>query len=476
MFQKFNIKTLLAIIIIAFISLMLILNSIIGEHKYEYLKSFISNENKLLIKKYIFPYKFISQQQQIISDQKIQIKNNQEKILNLLKFPIQRELFEKQILSEISVTNRKTNLKDNLILKKYVLNSGFYAGINNKTPGSGYVDFFEDNLVILSSRGVLAFRKSFHDDKNFKQIENNINDFIGINQFNKLSPRGKYYWFSLKDLLIFNNKIFISYTEEIKEDCWNTSVIYANMNYENIKFKKLFSPPECVHSTNNIEGEFHGHQSGGKLISINDNNIVLSVGDYRSRYLAQNRVSVNGKIIRINIDTKEYQIISMGHRNPQGLYYDKGNNFIIQTEHGPDGGDEINLIELKNIDKMKIQNYGWAISSAGEHYGGKISTNEEKYKKYPLYKSHRKHGFIEPLHSFVPSIGISAITKIDKNKFVVASLKNKSLYFFKLSEAKEISNIHRIKVNERIRDLDFNNNQIYLFMEDSPAIGVIDLN
>ena len=39
-------------------------------------------------------------------------------------------------------------------------------------------------------------------------------------------------------------------------------------------------------------------------------------------------------------------IFSMGHRNPQGLYFDEENNFIIETEHGPKGGDEINLIKI----------------------------------------------------------------------------------------------------------------------------------
>ena len=63
----------------------------------------------------------------------------------------------------------------------------------------------------------------------------------------------------------------------------------------------------------------------------------------------------------------------MGHRNPQGLFFDKENNFILETEHGPQGGDEINLIEISKINKDKIQNYGWAISSAGEHYPNKNS-------------------------------------------------------------------------------------------------------
>ena len=48
---------------------------------------------------------------------------------------------------------------NNLTLNKYQLLSGFYFGINNQYPGSGYIDFYEDNLVILSSRGVLAYKK-----------------------------------------------------------------------------------------------------------------------------------------------------------------------------------------------------------------------------------------------------------------------------------------------------------------------------
>ena len=166
----------------------------------------------------------------------------------------------------------------------------------------------------------------------------------------------------------------------------------------------------------------------------------------------------------------------MGHRNPQGLYYDKDNDFLLETEHGPQGGDEINLIEISNINKDKIPNYGWAIASAGEHYGGKIPRNKEKYLKYPLYKSHSKHGFIEPLKSFVPSIGISEITKIKNNKYVVSSLKDRSLYFFELNGEKKITNLNRVEVFERVRDLKFKDNKLYLFLEDTPSIGIIDLN
>ena len=457
MLKRPKIKILILLISIIIIGGYFFISSLIGNPKFSNLKLLLNVEQKELIKNYIFPYKFISQQQQTISQQ--------QQIFTVL------ELEKKRDGSEITTEENIKKLSINKTLKKYKLNSGFYVGINNQFPGSGYIDFYKSNIIVLSSRGVLAFKKNIEDiNENFQQIKNNINEFIGKDQFKKNK------WFSLKDIFIFNNKIFISYTEEIKEDCWNTSVIYSDLNYENIIFRKLFSPKECIHLTDNIDKEFSGGQSGGRIISFDDNHILLSVGDFRSRHLAQDIESVNGKIIKVNIDNGNYEIISMGHRNPQGLYFDKENNFLLETEHGPMGGDEVNLIEVNKINRDNIQNYGWAISSAGEHYGGKSEGNKTKYEKYPLYKSHSEHGFIEPLKSFVPSIGISEIVKVGQNKYVVSSMTGKSLYFFELNEQNQIINLDRVEVGERVRDLRFNDNRLYLFMEITASIGVINLN
>ena len=476
MLKKTKIKILIlliSIISIIIISGYFLIGSLIGSDKFKNLKSLLNDEQNQLIKRYIFPYKLISQQQQIISQQQ-QTIFQQSGTLNAFGFfsLLDLELLKKRDGSEIIIKDSIVKLSNNKTLKKYILFSGFYSGISLTFPGTGYIDFHMDNIIVLSSRGVLAFKKNIEDtEENFQQIKNNINEFIGINQFNKNQ------WYSLKDIFIFNNKVFISYTEEIKEDCWNTSVIYGDINYENINFEKLFSPEKCVHSTKNIDNEYNAQQSGGKIVYFDDNHILLSVGDYRSRHLAQDIKSINGKIIKVNIDNGNYEIISMGHRNPQGLYFDKENNFILETEHGPQGGDEINLIEISKINKNKIQNYGWAISSAGEHYGGKNNEkNKIKYEKYPLYKSHSEHGFIEPLKSFVPSIGISEIVKVEQNRYAVSSLRDRSLYFFELNEKKQIINLDRVEVFERVRDLRFFNNQFYLFMEDTASIGVINLN
>tara|TARA_B110000027_G_scaffold130143_1_gene152554 strand:- start:1600 stop:2943 length:1344 start_codon:yes stop_codon:yes gene_type:complete len=444
-------KKIIIIIIILFISILAI-NKLIEKKAYIYLEDILNSSQRIFIKKYLQPYKYISKQQKIITDNYNMESDFKKSNVNILVGK----------MKEKSLTNNKT-------IKRYNLVNGFYLGMNKVFPGSGFIDFDNDNLLVLSSRGVLGYTNDLENELNFKQIKNNIDEYININQF--LKNRS----FSLKDLLISGNKIFVSYSEEIEDDCWNTSIIIGNMNYNNINFKKLFSANECVHFFKNKDRAFHPHVAGGRIVAIDSDHVVLTIGPYRSRFLAQDKKSVNGKLIKINIDNSNYEVISMGHRNPQGLYYDKDNDFLLETEHGPQGGDEINLIEINNINKDKIPNYGWAIASAGEHYGGKIPRNKEKYLKYPLYKSHSKHGFIEPLKSFVPSIGISEITKIKNNKYVVSSLKDRSLYFFELKN-RQIVDLERVEVFERVRDLKFKDNKLYLFLEDTPSIGIINLN
>lgn len=427
---------------------------------------FFSIENIQKIKKYLSFKQIVSQDKKIIQ-QKYQIST-----LDLNQIELDFKNRQTPILVEriddIKLSNKK-------VLNKHKLINGFYTGIFDYRPG-GYLDFHQNNLLILSARGILGYLDSTKNFSSFKQIKNNINNFISINQFKKDINN------SLRDIHIHRDKIFISFVEEIREDCWNTSVLYADINYQNINFKKLFSAKDCIHSKNNIDGDFNPAAAGGRIVNYDDNNIFLTIGEFLERYKAQDKNSVNGKIIKININNYKYELVSMGHRNPQGLLFDDENNFLIETEHGPMGGDEINLIEIDKTSKESILNYGWPISSAGEHYGGKIKKNQKKYRDYPLYKSHKNHGFVEPLKSFVPSIGISQVVKIGKNEYVLSSLGrgtkgDKSLYFFDLNDKKEIINMKRVKVFQRVRDLVFKNNKLYLFLEGPPdlSIGVISL-
>ena len=399
---------------------------------------------------------------------------------------------EYAINAEHSFYNNKINTRVYSPQKNILL-----YGIANQFPASGYLETYNNNLIFISASGVLAYSnnqiENIKEEFFLKQIKTNISKFIGEEQFRKSRIHDFDWleggWFSIKDVNIYKDQIYVSYTREVKENCWNTSLLHGKMNFKLIIFENLFTSDECVHFYDNIDGEFNAHQSGGRIINVDDQNLFFSTGDFRSRFRAQKEDSIFSKIIEINKTTKAYKILSMGHRNPQGLYYNKKNSFLLEAEHGPEGGDEINLIELYN---NKIPNYGWAISSYGEHYGGKnASYNKKKYVKYPLHKSHSEYNFIEPLIYFNPSIGISQIVGLDKkNSYVVASMKDESLYFFeydydnkKLSTPNKVKNgnaenikIERVHIGERIRDMIYYNEKLYLYLEDTASIAEVSLN
>ncbi len=418
----------------------------------------IDLKNKL--KKYLIPYRQIDILEKdlnrylvagdriipLVFDNDIKIRNSQVN----LRF----ELSDK----------RKYFSKSNLIYKRFKPTGKdiLLRGINKPVPASSYLETYDDKLFILSSVGVLGY-SNYTEKKeiNFTQIKTNIGSYLDnerVRVNNKLS---------IKDLLIDKNKAYISYTREVKNNCWNISVVYSNLNYKEMNFMPLFMPSECVDKSK--LNEFNAHQSGGRIIKLNTENIIISTGDFRNRSLSQDEKSVLGKLIKINIKNKNYSIISKGHRNIQGLYYNKMKNYIVATEHGPKGGDEINIIDL-NIDN--IPNFGWPISSYGEHY----SYDAEKYKKYPLYKSHKDYGFIEPIKYFIPSIGISEIAMIKNNgKYIVSSLIDSSLYFINIGNDNKIKSFNRIYIGERIRDITLLNNTLFLYLEDSGSIGVINI-
>ena len=328
-----------------------------------------------------------------------------------------------------------------------------------------FIEEFNDDLIIVDFSGNIFFinKNIIKDFKNFdsKKINSNI-DFK-----NKL----------IRDILVVDDKIYISLaiivddkkqkitSESLDKQgsigkCQKIGIYSAKISKEKLNFTNFFVSEEC-----NIKF------NAGRIKSYTHNNkkgLLLSTdADTTKKYLAQDENSLFGKILFIDFEKKKPLIFSKGHRTPQGLLVD--NNRIIATEHGPRGGDEINLIELN---QNKIPNYGWPISSVGKHY---VET-EAKYKKYPLYKSHKEHGFIEPLKSFGEETGgISEITKINNSYYVVSSLQDKSLRFFKLDFKKKITNFNRIEVFERVRDIIYRENKLYMFLEDTASIGVIDV-
>ena len=179
---------------------------------------------------------------------------------------------------------------------------------------------------------------------------------------------------------------------------------------------------------------------------------------------------------------KKGDVISLGHRNPQGLYYSKKFDFILSTEHGPKGGDEINI---NHKPFLKIKNFGWPISSYGDHY--KKNYSEKILSEAPLNNSHKKYGFEEPIKYFDPSIGISEVIPFneDESEFLIGAMGNEikdqdlGIHYIKLDKKRiKIINHKFIPLNERVRDMIVSKDKktIVIFLETTSSLAVFKKN
>lgn len=138
---------------------------------------------------------------------------------------------------------------------------------------------------------------------------------------------------------------------------------------------------------------------GGRIAFLPDGTLVLTLGDgFDYREQAQDPGNHIGTLVRLNADGSlpgdnpfGNAVWSYGHRNPQGLAYDDVTRRLISHEHGPRGGDEINIIEPGS-------NYGWPIATSGLDYSGARIT---PYERVP--------GTVAPLLEWTPSIAPSGL-------------------------------------------------------------------
>lgn len=151
--------------------------------------------------------------------------------------------------------------------------------------------------------------------------------------------------------------------------------------------ERIFS----ANAANNSSNHF-----GCRIEFTGSGKVFLSLGDQNNPSRAQDLNSFLGKIVRMNDDGSETEIWSSGHRNVQGLALRPGTNDLFEVEHGPTGGDELNLIEQGN-------NYGWPLVTRGEPAG-------ELGQSAP--------GFIDPLTSWTPAIAPSGATFFQGDLYV----------------------------------------------------------
>jgi glucose/arabinose dehydrogenase len=143
-----------------------------------------------------------------------------------------------------------------------------------------------------------------------------------------------------------------------------------------------------------------GRHFGSRIAFDQNGHVFFGIGDRGKRDNAQNLNNHAGTVMRLRLDGSipddnpflarqnvRPEIWSYGHRNPQGLLYDAVKGNLWSIEHGPRGGDEINLVE-------KGRNYGWPVISYGKEYWGPVSVGEGT----------EKAGMEQPVKVYIPSI------------------------------------------------------------------------
>ncbi|MCK8515037.1 PQQ-dependent sugar dehydrogenase [Methylonatrum kenyense] len=161
---------------------------------------------------------------------------------------------------------------------------------------------------------------------------------------------------------------------------------------------------------------YPGRHYGGRIAFLDDGTLLMSIGD-RGSYppRAQKTWDHSGSIIRLhadgsvpddnpflNQDRTEPELFSIGHRNIQGLIQVPATGEIWSTEHGPRGGDELNLIEPG-------RNYGWPIATLGRAY----LTEEE----FPDSETRHREGMVDPKLEFMGTMAPSGLTVVSGDTF-----------------------------------------------------------
>ena len=218
----------------------------------------------------------------------------------------------------------------------------------------------------------------------------------------------------------------------------------------------LFDAEPCFVTT------FWGLHSGGKMLADGDGSLLIAIGDHgrdgwsasdENGYLPalpQAADSHFGKLVRLDTETGEAEILAVGFRNPQGLARDADGG-LWSTEHGPDGGDELNFLEFGS-------NYGWPLVTLGRLYDlGSSGGGAPPGADPGTVGMH--DGFAAPVFSWAPSIGVSAVVVNDARHFplwrddlLIASLKERSLFRARRDSGR-VQYVERIEIGHGLRDI-----------------------
>lgn len=288
------------------------------------------------------------------------------------------------------------------------------------------------------------------------------------------------------DLHYAFSKLFFSIVTE-GADCHYLNLGYLNLTSadENTSVSSFFSSP-CISDTKNSV------MWGGRMTS-NSDSLFVSIGEQRfdrsgfpkENLRIKNKLDQNifGCILEFKSNLESSSIFAQGFRNAQGLFWDHENNLLFEAEHGPNGGDEVNIV-------TKGKNYGWPYESLGKPYekkypSGKDEVNLAKDPRINVDSTLKKFGsisgqhdkFTKPLFSWIPGVGAGNLVRVPsnsplidwRNDLIVVQMAQGTLHRLKLSGARVILD-EEISIGFRVRDILIDPNGFIFLSTDSGRI------
>lgn len=246
-----------------------------------------------------------------------------------------------------------------------------------------------------------------------------------------------------------NSTIYFSYAEPGPDDTNGTAVARARLDGQALRDLKVIFRQQPKFASR--------HHFGSRLVFARDGTLFVTLGDRNSqRALAQDLSTHIGKVVRITKDggipddnpyagrkDQRPEIWSYGHRNLQGATLHPVTGRLWTHEHGPQGGDEINLPEPG-------RNYGWPVITYGREYGTGAAIGEGTAKA----------GMEQPLHYWVPSIGPSGMVFHSgrnypawKGQLFVGAMPAQQLVRLEIGADGRVAGEERIAIGQRVRDV-----------------------
>ncbi|WP_269540295.1 PQQ-dependent sugar dehydrogenase [Cerasicoccus fimbriatus] len=243
-----------------------------------------------------------------------------------------------------------------------------------------------------------------------------------------------------------NRWVYLSFADP-KGDAQMTKIVRGRIRDNRwVDEETIFEAPEEFYTN-------RGHHFGNRIAFDKDNYLFFSIGDRGQQDQAQDTTRPNGKIHRIHddgripkdnpfVDDGYPTIWSYGNRNAQGLDFHPETGQLWESEHGPRGGDELNVIK-------RGVNYGWPVITYGMNYNGTPITSETE-----------RPGMAQPVTYWTPSIAVCGIDFYEgdafpswKNKLLVTSLRQQELHLITLNGEEVVRDEIILEDRGRLRDV-----------------------